>query len=331
MKPPEVASACIGACQVAADACSGCGRRLDDIAAWPRAGSGERIGILMQAARRLADGAPRPWPRRVRDGLGNELLLAGPPQRIVSLVPSQTELLFDLGAGERVVGVTKFCVHPAHARAGRRRVGGTKTPDIARIRALTPDLVLANREENRAQDVAAIAAFAPVYVTVVDTVAQALAMARAVGFALGAEAAAARLAADIEAAFGDLPRLDGLRCAYLIWRRPWMVAGGGSFIDDVLRRLGLANVFAGRPRYPEVTAADLAAAAPDVLLLSSEPYPFKPAHGQELGQVLPRARILPVDGEMFCWPGSRLLAAAGYFRELLPRLAGNAGVQWPDE
>lgn len=126
MKQPEVASACINACQVAADACSGCGRRLDDIAAWSGAGSGERIGILLQAARRLADGAPRPWPRRVRDGLGNELLLAGPPQRIVSLVPSQTELLFDLGAGERVVGVTKFCVHPAQARASRRSVGGTK-------------------------------------------------------------------------------------------------------------------------------------------------------------------------------------------------------------
>ena len=130
---------------------------------------------------------------------------------------------------------------------------------------------------------AAIAAFAPVYVTDVNTVAQALAMTRAVGFALGAEAAAARLAADIEAAFGDLPRLDGLRCAYLIWRRPWMAAGGGSFIDDVLRRLGLANVFAGRPRYPEVTAADLAAAAPDVVLLSSEPYPFKPAHAAGTG------------------------------------------------
>jgi ABC-type Fe3+-hydroxamate transport system substrate-binding protein len=328
MKQHEVASACIDACQVAADACSGCGRRLDDIAAWSGAGSGERIGILLQAARRLADGTPRPWPRRVRDGIGNELLLAGPPQRIVSLVPSQTELLFDLGAGERVIGVTKFCVRPDAARAGRRRVGGTKTPDIARIRALAPDLVLANREENRAQDVAAIAAFAPVYVTDVNTVAQALAMTRAMGFALGAEAAAARLAADIEAALSELPRLDGLRCAYLIWRRPWMAAGGGSFIDDVLRRLGLANVFAGRPRYPEVTAADLAAAAPDVVLLSSEPYPFKPVHAQELAGVLPQARILPVDGEMFCWPGSRLLPAAAYFRELLPSFAGSAGVVW---
>jgi len=330
MQPPEVASACIDACQVAADSCSGCGRRLDDIAAWSGAGSGERLGILMQAARRLADQAPRPWPRRVRDALGNELLLAGPPQRIVSLVPSQTELLFDLGAGERVVGVTKFCVHPQQARAGRRSVGGTKTPHIERIRALAPDLVLANREENRAQDVAAIATFAPVYVTDVNTVAQALAMTRAVGFALGAEARAARLAADIEAAFGDLPRLDGLRCAYLIWRRPWMAAGGDSFIDDVLQRLGLANVFAGQPRYPEVTAADLATAAPEVVLLSSEPYPFKPAHADELAALLPQARILPVDGEMFCWPGSRLLAAAGYFRELLPRLAGSAGVHWRD-
>jgi ABC-type Fe3+-hydroxamate transport system substrate-binding protein len=328
MKPLEVSSACIGACEVAADACSGCGRKLDDIAAWPAADPGQRLGILLQAARRLAVHAPRPWPRRVRDALGNELLLEAPPRRIVSLVPSQTELLFDLGVGERVAGVTKFCVHPPEARSGRRRVGGTKSPDIARIRALAPDLVLANREENRAEDIAAIGEFAPVYVTDVNSLPQALAMTRAVGFALGAEAHAARIAADIESAFAGLPRADGLRCAYLIWRQPWMVAGGGTFIGDLLQRLGLVNVFEGRPRYPELAAEDLAAAAPDLILLSSEPYPFKPAHGAELAGVLPRARIVPVDGEMFCWPGSRLLAAADYFRDLLPRLSGAPGVCW---
>lgn len=326
MKPHEVSSACIGACEVATDACSGCGRQLDDIAAWPVADDGQRLGILLQAARRLADHAPRPWPRRVRDALGNELLLDAPPQRIVSLVPSQTELLFDLEIGERVVGVTKFCVHPADARDGRRRVGGTKTPDLERIRALEPDFVLANREENRAEDIAAISDFAPVYVTDVNSLPQALAMTRAVGFALGAEARAARLAADIESAFADLPKLDGQRCAYLIWREPWMAAGGDTFIGDLLQRLGLANVFEARSRYPELSLDDLAAATPDVILLSSEPYPFKPAHGAEIAAALPQARIVPVDGEMFCWPGSRLLAAAGYFRELLPTLVGAPGV-----
>jgi ABC-type Fe3+-hydroxamate transport system substrate-binding protein len=326
MKPHEVSSACIGACEVAADACSGCGRQLDDIAAWPTAGEGQRLGILLQAARRLADRAPRPWPRRVRDALGNELLLDAPPRRIVSLVPSQTELLFDLGLGERLVGVTKFCVHPQDARRGRCHVGGTKTPDLARIRALEPDFVLANREENRAEDIAAIGAFAPVYVTDVSSLPQALAMTRAVGFALGAEARAARIAADIESAFAGLPRAAGLRCAYLIWREPWMAAGGGTFIDDLLQRLGLVNVFGDRPRYPQLSTADLAAAAPELVLLSSEPYPFKPAHGTELATALPRARIVPVDGEMFCWPGSRLLAAASYFRDLLPQLGSAPGV-----
>ena len=328
MKPNEVSSACIGACEVAADACSGCGRQLDDIAAWPAADDGQRLGILLQAARRLAEQAPRPWPRRVRDALGNALLLDAPPQRIVSLVPSQTELLFDLGVGERLVGVTKFCVHPKDARRGRHRVGGTKTPDLARIRALEPDFVLANREENRAEDIAAIGAFAPVYVTDVNSLPQALAMTRAVGFALGVEARAARIAADIESAFAGLPRAPGRRCAYLVWREPWMAAGGGTFIDDLLQRLGLVNVFGDRPRYPELTAADLAAAAPDLILLPSEPYPFKPAHGAELLAALPQARIVPVDGEMFCWPGSRLLAAAGYFRDLLPKLGGAPGVVW---
>jgi ABC-type Fe3+-hydroxamate transport system substrate-binding protein len=243
-------------------------------------------------------------------------------------VPSQTELLFDLGLGQRVVGVTKFCVHPTHARDGRRSVGGTKTPDIARIRALRPDFVLANREENRAEDVADIGQFAPVYVTDVNSLPQALAMTRSVGFALGAEARAARIAADIENAFADLPKLDGLRCAYLIWREPWMAAGGGTFIDAVLQRLGLVNVFEARSRYPELAIDALAAAAPELILLSSEPYPFKPAHGAELAAALPQARIVPVDGEMFCWPGSRLLAAANYFRDLLPNLAGTPGVIW---
>ena len=328
MKPHEVSSACIGACEAAAGACAGGGRQLDDIAAWPVADGGQRLGILLQAARRLADHAPRPWPRRVRDALGNELQLDAPPQRIVSLVPSQTELLFDLGIGEQVVGITKFCVHPEEARAGRRRVGGTKTPDLARIRALKPDFVLANREENRAEDIAAIGEFAPVYVTDVNSLPQALAMTRAVGFALGAEACAARLAADIESAFAGLPALDGRRCAYLIWREPWMAAGGGTFIGDLMLRLGLVNVFETRSRYPELTLEQLAAAEPELILLSSEPYPFKRAHGAELIAALPRARIVPVDGEMFCWPGSRLLAAAGYFRDLLPTLVGPSEVFW---
>lgn len=321
----EVGSACIGVCEVTADTCKGCGRQMEEIAAWPAADDGARLSILMQAAQRLARQAPRPWPRQVRDPLGNELVVPAPPQRIVSLVPSQTELLYALGVGERVVGVTKFCVHPAQARGNRRSVGGTKNPKLDRVQALKPDLVLANREENRAEDIDAIAAHAPVYVTEVNTVNQALGMIRAVGFTLGAEVAAARLAADIQSALGDLPRLSDLRCAYLIWRKPWMAAGGDTFINDLMQRLGLHNVFASRPRYPQIDAAELIAAAPDVLLLSSEPYPFKPAHAAELTALLPKTLMVPVDGEMFSWPGSRLLAAARYFRQLLPRLADPAG------
>ncbi len=164
--------------------------------------------------------------------------------------------------------------------------------------------------------------------TDVNNLPQALAMTRAVGFALGAEARAAHIAADIEGAFAGLPTLDGRRCAYLIWRRPWMAAGGGTFIGDLMQRLGLANVFEGRARYPELSVDELAAAAPELILLSSEPFPFKPAHAAELAAALPQARIVPVDGEMFCWPGSRLLAAANYFRDLLPKLAGAPGVYW---
>jgi ABC-type Fe3+-hydroxamate transport system substrate-binding protein len=235
-----------------------------------------------------------------------------PPVRIVSLVPSLTELLADLGLDDEVVGLTRFCVRPECWKKRKAIVGGTKNVRVDRVEALRPDLVIANREENVREEVEAIAAFAPVHVTDMGTVEEALAMIQEVGRLVGRAERAEALAAEIEAAFGALPQREPLRAAYLIWRHPYMTVGGDTFISDVMARGGLANVFGDRTRYPEVTAEDLAAARPDVVLLSSEPYPFGEEHVAELAAALPGVPIRLVDGELFSWYGSRMRYAATY-------------------
>ena len=254
------------------------------------------------------------------DALGRAVVLPAPPRRIVSLVPSQTELLAALGLDEEVVGLTRFCVHPEGWKRRKRIVGGTKALRLDRIAALRPDLVLANREENERAPVEALAASGvPVYVTDVATVEEALAMVRAVGRLLDREAPAEALAAEIAAAFAGLDGAAPVRAAYLIWRDPWMSVGGDTFISDVMQRAGLANVFGGLSRYPAVTPEAMRAAEPDVVLLSSEPYPFKAAHAAELEATTGVPAVL-VDGEIFSWYGSRMRLAPPYLRALRARL-----------
>lgn len=242
------------------------------------------------------------------------------PQRIVSLVPSQTELLAALGLDARVVGVTRFCVRPEDWKRRKTIVGGTKNVDVERVRALAPDLVLANHEENTREDVEALGAFAPVVVTDVATVDDAGAMIRDVGARTGTDRLAHALADRIADGFAALPAFAPLRAAYFIWREPWMVAGGGTFIGDVLRRGGFANVFERAPRYPAVSADEVAAARPDVLLFSSEPYPFRERHLAEWRARLPGVPCAFVDGEACSWYGPRLLETPGYLRALRERL-----------
>jgi len=250
--------------------------------------------------------------RRVRDQMGREVEVPARPQRIVSLVPSQTELLFDLGAGDRVVGVTRFCVHPADALANMPRVGGTKQLHEERIDALAPDLVIGNKEENERAQVEALARRYPVWLSDVQTLEDALEMIGAVGDLVGASERALALRREIETGFASLPDAGGRRVVYLIWRRPWMGAGASTFIDDLLRRCGFTNVLAdgGLERYPELTDEALRAAAPDLVFLSSEPFPFAEKHVPELAELLPEAEIRLVDGEAFSWFGSRLVTAA---------------------
>lgn len=245
--------------------------------------------------------------------------------RLVSLCPSLTELVFDLGRGDDLVGRTKFCVHPAGRVDHVESVGGTKNPKIGRIVELAPDLVLLNEEENRREDAEALAsAGIRCHVSFPHDVDETAHMIRAIGAALVRPAEADRIAADIEQrAIRVRKRARGappVRYAYLIWRNPWMVAGSDTFVAAMLALAGGVNVFANRPdRYPTVTPDQLADADPDVVLLSSEPFPFKDKHAEELATAtgLPRQRMQLVDGEYLTWHGSRTPAGIDYAERVI--------------
>ncbi len=240
------------------------------------------------------------------------------PQRIISLVPSQTELLYDLGLGERVVGITKFCIHPETWFKSKHRVGGTKKVDLEKVRALKPDLIIGNKEENERKDIEHLAREFPVWMSDVRDLDSALDMIRRVGELTDAGAKSEMIARDIVQGFAGLtPREEPRTVAYFIWREPYMVAGHGTFINDMLDRCGLVNVFdEGDARYPEITAQQLAESDPDVVLLSSEPYPFREEHFDEINMILPGAPVRLVDGAMFSWYGSRLLHSPTYLGSL---------------
>jgi len=249
--------------------------------------------------------------------MGREVRFHYPPLRIVSLVPSQTELLFDLGLRQQLEGVTKFCVHPPDARH-RRVIGGTKNFNFTEIRAAQPDLVIGNKEENYQEGIAELEKHYPVWMSDVADLPDALDMIRRIGAITGTQQLAEQLTASIDASFTALPTLGHApsTAAYFIWRKPYMVAAGGTFIDDMLRRAGFANVFGGLGRYPEVSLEQLQAAAPAHIFLSSEPYPFAAKHLAEFQAICPSARVRVVDGELFSWYGSRLLQSAPYLQQL---------------
>lgn len=233
--------------------------------------------------------------------------------RIVSLCPSLTELVFDLGRGDDLVGITKYCVHPADGVAGIEKVGGTKDPRVERIVGLAPDLVLLNQEENRIEDAEALeAAGVRCHTSFPRRVDETAAMVRSIGEALGRGERAEEIAADIEgraarvrAATAGLPPVSW---AYLIWRKPWMAVNDDTFTAALFALAGGRNVFGGRgERFPTVSAGELAAADPEVVLLCTEPFPFTEEHADELAAAtgLPRERLRIADGEYLSWHGSR--------------------------
>lgn len=245
--------------------------------------------------------------------------------RIVSLCPSLTELVFDLGRGDDLVGVTRFCVHPADGLRGKERVGGTKTPSIDRIVQLAPDLVLLNEEENRREDAdALLAAGLSCHTSLPRTAADTAAMVRSIGAALGRSSRAEEIARDIEARSQRVREaargLPEVRFAYVIWREPLMAVSGDTFVSSLLGLAGGRNVLEGHPRrYPVITPEDLVRSTPDVVLLSTEPFPFRERHIDEISRATALApevfRI--VDGELLSWHGSRTPAGIDYAEEVI--------------
>ncbi len=251
------------------------------------------------------------------DQIGRTIELKQPPQRIISLVPSQTELLFDLDLEKEVIGITKFCVHPQNWFRTKTRIGGTKQLHLDRIKQLNPDLILANKEENVKEQIEELTKAFPVWVSDVNTLPEALSMIESIGSMCNRQAQAQHMIHQIQSSFSQLaPTTPQARACYLIWKDPYMTIGGDTFIHDMLDRAGFENVFAQKTRYPETGVAELHDLHCELLLLSSEPYPFRQKHIAELQKELPSTKIVLVDGEMFSWYGSRLLQAPFYFQQL---------------
>jgi ABC-type Fe3+-hydroxamate transport system substrate-binding protein len=262
--------------------------------------------------------------RSFTDQLGRAIPVNYPPKRIISLVPSQTELLFDLGLNAEVVGITKFCIHPFEKFKSIPKIGGTKKLNIEAIRSLNPDLIIGNKEENEQGQIEELMAEFPVWMSDIYTLDDAKQMITQIGALVNRQPEAAYLNHLINAGFNDLQTLalqHGIdkTIAYLIWRAPYMLAGRDTFIDHILTLNGLRNVIR-QSRYPEIGLKQLALLKPDLIFLSSEPYPFKEKHLEEITDLIPGAKVMLVDGEMFSWYGSRLVKAVQYLFQLQKEL-----------
>lgn len=252
------------------------------------------------------------------DHLDRTIFLPKPPERIVSLVPSQTELLVDLGLEEKIVGVTKFCVHPRHLRKSKTIVGGTKSYRFDVIDSLKPDLIIGNKEENDQLGIEKLATKYPVWMSDIFDLKDSLQMIADLGEITGTKVKAAGVISRIEKSFAQAIAKKGT-CVYLIWENPKMAAGKNTFIDSMLSIAGFENLIE-KLRYPEITEEAIITLSPDYLLLSSEPFPFKEKHIRTFQKLLPSSKIILVDGELFSWYGSRLVHAAEYFKGLQSNL-----------
>ena len=236
--------------------------------------------------------------------------------KVISIVPSITELLYELGLAEGVVGITKFCVHPEHWFRAKTKIGGTKNINIQKIKELKPDLIIANKEENVKEQVEELAKDFNVLLTDVNDYDEALKMIQSVGNAVHKGFEANVLVNKIESSFSELQINSYKTAAYFIWQNPYMTVGGDTFINSMMMKAGFKNSFSEKLRYPQTTIDELKNLQPEYILLSSEPFPFKQKHADELQLQLPQSKIILVDGEMFSWYGSRMLKAAGYFKNL---------------
>jgi ABC-type Fe3+-hydroxamate transport system substrate-binding protein len=238
-----------------------------------------------------------------------------PPKRIISLVPSQTELLYYLGI--EPIAQTIFCIHPTPFFKKATKIGGTKKLQLDKIKAFKPDLIIGNKEENEKDQIEDLASHFPVWLSDIYTLTDSFEMIKEIGQITGKQSEALQLARTLAEGFDTLKNTVKFeRCVYLIWREPYMAAGSGTFIDSVLQHLGYTNALSAQNRYPKLTQDELIALQPDVVLLSSEPYPFASKHMEELQLLLPNAKIQLVNGELFSWYGPRLLKTIAHFSSL---------------
>lgn len=259
------------------------------------------------------------------DQLGIEHSFKTTPKRIISLVPSQTELLYDLGLEEEIVGITKFCVHPNHLKATKQIIGGTKQVKLDKIKALQPDIIIANKEENTKEIVEELSKISPVWVTNIITIEDNLQMISDFGKLFNKRTEAQKWTDKITFAYNDFQQFikdkPFRKVAYFIWANPYMVAGKDTFINEMLVLNRFENIYKEKGRYPEIELEKVRQEGdPEIVFLSSEPFPFKDEHAFEIGRNTHHAKTIFVDGEMFSWYGSRLLKAFDYFKQLHQKL-----------
>lgn len=259
------------------------------------------------------------FPKTLTDQLGRQLHLPAPPQRIISLCPSLTETLVDLGIGSRLVGRTRFCIHPAEVMRTIPQIGGTKDVNMQRIRDLQPDLIIGEKEENTQAMIAELSAEFPVFMTDVVDLSSAHEMILHLGALTGTDDRAQAIAQQVADSLSKIVALDPpVPCLYFIWKNPWMVVGADTFIDSVLQKCGFDNLAQQwEGRYPVLETEFFVHKGPVLVLLSTEPFPFKEAHVAEIQQLIPSAVVRIVDGEMFSWYGSHMVDVENYINLLL--------------
>lgn len=259
------------------------------------------------------------------DQLGRLHSFESIPVRIISLVPSQTELLFDLGLENNLVGITKFCVHPYHLLSTKTKVGGTKKVNYQKVEALNPDIIIANKEENTKEMVDELSKICPVWVTDIITIEDNLQMIQDFGQIFNKRTEAQKWIDKTKFALQDFTKFmdnrKSQKVAYFIWKNPYMVCGSNTFVDEMLKINKMDNIYANKDRYPTIELENLPSDGdPDLVLLSSEPYPFKEEDAFEIGRHTHHATTIFVDGEMFSWYGSRLVKSFEYFKLIHQKL-----------
>ena len=257
------------------------------------------------------------------DQMNRKVEIPFPPQRIVSVVPSQTELLFDLKLNDRVTAITKFCIHPSEWFQTKTRIGGTKTLNLDRIREIQPDLIIANKEENTQSEIEILAKEFPVWISDIQDLDGAYNMIRSIGEICDCASAAEMIVQQAASQFDLLtPVSPSKRALYLIWNNPFMAVNQGTFIHHMMKLCGFENCTAdSQTRYPEISTEQIKKLNPELILLSSEPFPFTVKHQTEIQAQFPNAQVILVDGESFSWYGSRLVHAARYFKDLIAEIA----------